>query len=214
MKFAINSHVGSYQKTFDKITTSLLNSGIRPDDIYFFIGGYSNYEYYKIGDINVYRCDNNSIDFTTLISIIDLNLYIDNFFIMHDTAYVGENFYFKVLNEPIDCSTISLTFDGYSMNMGLYTKDHIIENKNQILSLKNIDYSIESLQHWKKEGIKHEDRFLHPKIKSYNYTNRQVLGEIDYYETGTKRILEYFPEIDFYKIKANWHVKEQYELNL
>ena len=214
MKFLINSHIDSFNLTFKIVTESLVKSGISKDDIIFFIGGYEDYENRQIQDINVYNCNHNSIDFTTLISIIDLNLEIDNCFIMHDTSYVGENFYSKISSVQIDCPTISLTFDGYSMNTGLYTRDHIFKNKDRILSIKNSDYRLESLQHWKKIAVDNEDIFLNPKIKAYNYSNRIYLGKTDFYKTGTMRMLEYFPDIDFFKVKANWEIKEVYELNL
>ena len=35
----------------------------------------------------------------------------------------------------------------------------------------------------------------------WNYT-----GPTDYYGTGTMRIVEYYPNLDIYKIKANWGV--------
>jgi hypothetical protein len=37
-----------------------------------------------------------------------------------------------------------------------------------------------------------------------NYNSWSYTGPIDYYNTGTLRIVEYYPNIDLYKIKANW----------
>ena len=43
MKFAISSHRDYYELTENKIVESLINSGIEPENIYFFIGGYEGF---------------------------------------------------------------------------------------------------------------------------------------------------------------------------
>ena len=40
-----------------------------------------------------------------------------------------------------------------------------------------------------------------------NYDDCQYTDPTDYYNTGTMRIVESYPNLDLYKIKANW-VKE------
>jgi len=41
-----------------------------------------------------------------------------------------------------------------------------------------------------------------------NYDGPYCTGEqFDYYNTGTMRIVEYYANIDLYKIKANWRQK-------
>ena len=37
-----------------------------------------------------------------------------------------------------------------------------------------------------------------------NSTFNNYVGPIDYYNSGVMRIVEYYPNIDLYKIKANW----------
>lgn len=37
-----------------------------------------------------------------------------------------------------------------------------------------------------------------------NYDGWNYTGPSDYYNTGTMRIVEYYPNLDLYKIKANW----------
>jgi hypothetical protein len=39
-----------------------------------------------------------------------------------------------------------------------------------------------------------------------NYDDWNYTGPTDYYGTGTIRIVEYYPNLDIYKIKANWGV--------
>jgi len=37
-----------------------------------------------------------------------------------------------------------------------------------------------------------------------NHYYRITTGPIDYYKKGTMRIIEYYDNLDLYKIKANW----------
>ena len=38
-----------------------------------------------------------------------------------------------------------------------------------------------------------------------DYDDRIYTGPTNYYNTGTMRIVEYYPNLDLYKIKANWN---------
>lgn len=207
MKFAISSHRNYYQLTENKVVESLIKSGIEPENIYFFIGGYDG-DYQKIdGDYNRYTCPHNSMDFTGLISVLDLNIESDYWFLLHDTCYVGDRFYEKVKNYQYkDKKYISLTHD-LSMNMGSYRWDYLQEKKDQILNYKNVS---EDLQYYKQVLINDEDIFFRPKEHHYNYNKRETSNAGDYYNNGTERIIEYFPGIDLHKIKANWCLKDIY----
>ena len=39
-----------------------------------------------------------------------------------------------------------------------------------------------------------------------NYDGWIHTDPTDYYNTGTMRIVEYYPNLDIYKMKANWHI--------
>jgi hypothetical protein len=215
IKFTISSHINSQEKTFKPLCQSLIDSGVPPNDIYFFIGGYQ--EYKKIDNslgVNLYHANHNSIDITGLISVLDLNIDSDYWFLLHDTCTVGLNFAKSISSMHYDDRTITMTSDGLSMCMGAYPKSILLENREKILSLKNIDYTDNGLQNAKKTAIKTEDYFLHPKTRFFNTKPRVTNGPVDFYGNGVMRIIEYFPDIDLYKIKANWHLKENYELNL
>jgi len=215
IKFAISSHIGSYKKTFEFICDDLIKSGINPSNIFFFIGGFK--EYRKIENnffTNLYEVDHNSLGLGGIISVIDLNIESEYWFLLHDTISIGRNFAPAVSSKSYNTDTVSLTSDGLSMNMGAYSWSHLQRNKEQIMLFKNTNYTLSGLQEAKKKAVFYEDRFLHPKISFYNKTNRIVSEPIDFYENGTLRITEYFPDIDLKKIKANWCEKESYELKL
>ena len=52
-----------------------------------------------------------------------------------------------------------------------------------------------------------EDYIFNNDINNFvldNYENLSYTGPTDYYNTGTMRIVEYYPNLDLYKIKSNW----------
>lgn len=72
---------------------------------------------------------------------------------------------------------------------------------------------------YKIDGVKWEDYiFKNDKnniiLENYNSSqHRNRTDPIDYYKTGTMRIVEYYPNLDLYKFKANWGQKN-YFLNV
>jgi hypothetical protein len=209
IKFAISSHIGFYNYTYPILIPSLIEAGVPHEDIYFFIGGNENYSQQNKDNINIWNAPHNSIDFTGLISIIELGLESDYWFLLHDTCYVGPNFYKCIQEHNHNKDTVSLSFD-LSMNIGSYKQSYLSKRKNEILSFKNTDDN--SLQTYKQMLVKEEDVFL-TKEDQYTTENRQHLGEEIFYN-GVSRIKEYFPKIDLYKLKSNWYSKETYSLTI
>jgi hypothetical protein len=160
------------------------------------------------GNFTYIKCYHNSIDFTALISILELyentiptnNLY----FYIHDTCKVGSNFFNKLkeINNMENISTIRIN-GLYSMNIGVYSGKILNQFKDFLLSQKNTNKNkeIEFKINHKEDYIFHNDP---NNIILDNYSNWNYTGPTDYYNTGTLRIVEYYPNIDLYKIKANW----------
>ena len=215
IKFCISSNINYYKKTHPIIVSTLLASGVPANDIYFFIGGSNSF--YKIEDfsgINAYVVGHNSMDFTALISVFELNLYSPYWFLLHDTSYVGVDFYKKIIEyDYINKLSVSLTYNK-SMNIGAYSWQ-LLKNKSEALFVfKNRNYSTDGIQFCKKQAVFYEDYFLD---KQYYYcTNPRKVGHEKnlLYKTKTNRIIEIFDEIDFYKVKANYDFKEKYEVDL
>lgn len=216
IKFAISSHINSYEKTYELIVKSLIKSGIPLNDIYFFIGGFDKYEKCEnILNINMYYVDHNSMDFTALISVLDLNLESDYWFLLHDTLYVGDNFYNNILNfNHSNYNTIKMTNDSKSMNIGSYKWSYLQSNKFHILSMRNTDYSDNGLQNIKNINVFKEDFIFEDNNIAYNTSIRNVNGPLDFYGNGVDRIVEHFVDIDIFKIKANWLAKPVYEIKI
>lgn len=214
IKFCISSNKNFYKKTYNLIIRSLLNCGISKEDIYMFIGGEEKYQKIE-NDINLFFVDHNSFDFTSLISILDLNLSSDYWFSMHDTCFVGKNFLNILNNFNHDTQAVKLYSElRDSMNIGSYSQQYLNLIKDKILNFKNKDYSPEGLNKFKSSLVLNEGLFF-KECTVKNYSSYKIKsGPTDFYENGVLRILEYYPELDFYKVKANWEIKNDYEVNL
>jgi hypothetical protein len=205
MKIVINSHTKS-NLALEHILESLKNIEI-DCEIIVIIGGYYNnvdYEIIKDENIKYIRCNHNSIDFTGLITLLELyNEDIDEYYIyLHDTCKVGKNFY--TILKSIDLtnvSSIKIT-KPYSMNIGIYSQKIINHFKDFLLSKKNMNEN-------KCMEFKHnnnEDYIFNNDKNNICLGNCPVqsTGPTDYYNTGTMRIVQYYSNLDLYKIKANW----------
>lgn len=130
---------------------------------------------------------------------------------LHDTCKIGKNFYNKI--KSIDLTNVSSIKinKGISMNIGIYSQKIINEFKDFLLSMKNTNEN--ECMKYKSININNEDyifnndknnKVLDNKVlDNYNGRERRT-GPSDYYNTGTMRIVEYYPNLDLYKIKANW----------
>jgi hypothetical protein len=155
--------------------------------------------------INVYQTDHNSIDFTGLISVLDLNLYSDYWFLLHDTCEVGKNFYKKINSFNYESDTISMSNCKYgsSMNMGAYKMEYLYSIKEKIFQFKNKNYSEESVKNLKRVQMFNENVFL---INTDYYFNDKMWidgGLQNIYNTDVLRQIETYPDIELMKYKSN-----------
>lgn len=211
MKIVITSHSKS-QIALDHLLESMkLDKCFLEFKVIIFIGGFSNDQEYKVLEIEpnvtIIQCNNNSFDFTGLIGLSELySEDIDEYyFYTHDTCKVGPEFYKKLKSIDLtDISSIKLN-KKFSMNIGIYSQKIINSFKEFLLSTKNT--SEDRLQEFKRKAIETEDYIFKndPKNKILdNYDNNKYTGPVDYYKTGVKRIVEYYVNLDLYKIKANF----------
>lgn len=206
--FAIAATKANVKSTLPILIPSLLRSGIPMHAIHVFIGGCSCFRVVQRDNINVYEADHNSFDFTPLISIVEHNVYSPRYwFLLHDTCKVGPNFHKLVCGFKGSPLKIALK-KSPSMNMGLYSDEFLLGNKEAVLSLKNTDFSAESLAYWKRWGVENEDFLLwrlggEPEV----YPNGNmwfVYDTLNWYGSNIERRTEYYIGLDLYKNKANW----------
>jgi hypothetical protein len=154
------------------------------------------------------------VDFTGIVSVLDLDLEADYWFALHDTTRAGPSFYERVSRAAVAGNAVALTSDGPSMNMGAYAWPYLKSRRDEILErFKNVDYSPEGTQRVKKLNVDTEDALLVGGV-AFNGSGRVTTGPADHYATGTPRIVEYFPDVDLYKMKANWTCKDAYAVNV
>ena len=208
MKIVINSHAKS-NIALQHLLESLKENDIDYCDVIVVIGGHynlNNYEITKDENITYIRANHNSIDFTGLITLLELYNNTNEYYVyLHDTCKIGKNFYNKI--KSIDLSNVSSIKINkhFSMNMGIYSTKIINEFKEFLLSNKNTDEN--KCLECKVKCVISEDYIFKndPNNKLLdNYDGHNYTGPSDYYNTGTMRIVEYYPNLDLYKIKANW----------
>ena len=217
IKIVINSHNKS-TIALNHLLESMRN---HPEFLNFehiiFVGGYyDNKDYIKndLDNIKYIHCNHNSIDFTSLIALTEIDEYrnSDNYyFYMHDTCRIGINFY-KKINIDISSITTAKIHGRYSMNIGIYSQKIINQFKDFLLTKKNTDES-KCMQF--KTVDYNEDYIFHNdpnNILLENYSDWLYKGPLDYYNTGTMRLIEYYPNVDLYKIKANWGLGGEWTL--
>jgi len=215
MKIVINSHNKSNIALDHLLQSMKLYEEYNDYEIIVIIGGYydyNDYEIKKIGNITYIMCNHNSIDFTGLITLVEL--YSDNineyYVYLHDTCKIGENFFKKI--KSIDLTNVSSIKinKAFSMNIGIYSQKIINEfkhfllqkkntNENECMKFKSIDCNEDYIFNNDKNNIILDNYNYLDNYDGWNHT-----GPTDYYNTGTIRIVEYYSNLDLYKIKANW----------
>jgi len=199
MVVGITSNRNFYETTVPVCVKSLIESGFPPQQIYFFIGGYdARYEKVDIGfGVNAYKCPHNSIDFTALVSIIELELTEKYWFLVHDTVEFEKQFYDLIAKALFFRK--KKVYSGPSMNIGCYDESAIERASRELLTIKN------SSKAW---GVKTEDRYIRhlPPI----CTNVLELGVSDVYGSGVLRHVEHYKRAGLIKNKANKNIAENF----
>lgn len=221
MKILINSNYNFYKKSLSVLLPSISEKNHNVEVV---IGG-SPWEYKKeeIDGVNYHFVNYDNIDYTSFIFVSEHPEVVSDeafFLYIHDTTKMGESF-FKRLSEKLEphikkyqtieefnknSKNIKLIKDfAPSMNMGIYMSNFFCNEKTKefLHSIKNTDLTEEGKMKSKVLGFSYEDYFL---IDCEALTETRETSEIENpYGTDVKRIQEYFPELDFYKYKSNWH---------
>jgi hypothetical protein len=209
MKIVINTHVKGSIALNHLLESMRKQKEFNNYEVLIVIGGYYHHDTYKCrkeSNITYIECNHNSMDLTALITLFDM--YKDNvnehYFYLHDTCKVGDTFYEKL--KSIDLTGVSSIKINrqFSMNIGIYSQGIINTFGELLVSLKN--FTNDGLVSLKKTQYV-EDYIFNNDPKNqilHNYNAHNFTGPTNYYNTGTMRIVEYYPTLDLYKIKANW----------
>jgi hypothetical protein len=207
MKIVINSNINGTIALDHLLESMKLYKEFNEYEIIIIIGGYyknNNYEIKKVDNLTYIYCNHNSIDFTGLIALLELySQSNEHYLYLHDSCKIGSRFYEKLNTiETNNVSSIKIN-KNFSMNMGIYSQEIINKFNDFLLSKKNIDES-KCMDFKINSNEDHIFKNDPNNLLLENYNNWIYYGPVDYYKTGTMRIVEYYPNLDLYKIKANW----------
>jgi hypothetical protein len=209
IKIAISSVKKYSDYTLPIIIPSLLESGIPREDIYIFEGGYDERTVENYNGITHIKVAHNSFDYTALIDIVENNLESEYWFLIHDTCKVGPKFAELVSKIPEGEPDVICMLGAVpgTMNICSYKYTYLKEKYDQIVSLKNTDYTEQGLLKAKEVAANAENTL---QIGSILY-NPELFSDIlferqpsQYLNNGVNRNVRYFGNLDVYKYQANY----------
>ena len=210
MKIIINSNITYFPYSYEKISKNEVYKNNK-DKFLFIVGACEE----EKKDENIIYTKTNSLDFNAMIYLLKNPDIIDEdrFFYTHDTCDFGPNF-INLLEEKANEVVTGRLFirSQESAYVGIYTKQKIKDYEKKIMAFYNFENSAEKLNYLKTMVIHNESFIL--RSSPFLCKTREVTGPFDVYNNGILRISEYFPELDYYKFKANWFLKKNYELNI
>jgi len=191
--------------------------------IFFFIeGGHLDRTVLIDKGVNYIKTNHNSVEYTSLIDIVEHKMESDYWVLLHDTCRVGDKFYELIKNIPHNCEKIALR-DWPSMSIGTYRYTYLLRHIDRLMQIKNTKYDRNSIQRWKQWGIHNEDYMLWKETTTpcalYNShlelkEKFLICNEPRWYDTNINRRIEYYPQLDLYKNKANWMAKNWMEIDV
>lgn len=222
INICINSTKSFSEKTIPIIVKSLLESDISPKNIFVIEGGYEERKVIQKENCTHILTNQNSLEYTGLIDIVEYELKSDYWFNIHDTCKVGNKFKELLYNIPETLPDKIALRSHPSMSIGSYRYEYLLKHKQRLLDIRNSNYSRESLQEWKQRGISMEDYMLYkltdsPTLRYNPHISDEgwnIIENEDWYGTDIKRRIEYHPSLDLYKSKSNWEVKSWMEIDL
>lgn len=222
INICVNSTKTFSEKTIPIVIESLLQSGIESENIFVIEGGYDTRTVTQKDTYTHIKTNQNSLEYTGLIDIVEYEIESDYWFNIHDTCKVGENFKKLLYNMPEELPDKIALRSHPSMSIGSYKYSYLLKHKSRLLDIKNTDYSRESLQKWKQQGIWMEDYMLYKLDDSPTHRYNSDISDAEWniienenwYNSNIKRRIEYHPTLDLYKSKSNWDAKSWMEIDL
>ncbi len=210
IKICISSVKSYSEKTLPIIIPSLINSGIDSRDIFVFEGGHHKRNIIQKDEYTLIQTDHDSLEFTGLIDIVEYEIESDYWFNIQDTCKVGLDFKKLLYNIPKNSPDKIALRHINSMNIGSYKYSYLMKHKNKLMKIKNQDYSEKKLKKLKEWNIFCEDYILYKLLDSETFKYNEnisdyiIIDEPSWYGEN-KRIIEFYPQLDLYKAKANYH---------
>lgn len=195
-----------------RLIDNILKSNIPSQYVHFIVGGCPDETTYFINNIQIitvkYRC----FEFTPHIFIVNNpSLFdFDYAFFTHDTVSFGTNFYNIIMNDILflknnNFDSMKIENKLPSMNIGIYSKNIILNNKDILLSLCLFSNDHNKLYELKKHLVYFEDFiFMHSNHYNNNdYSENIETNFIGINNTHSKGLTHFFKRIDFIKYQSN-----------
>jgi hypothetical protein len=210
IKIGISSNIRFFETTIEKCINSYVQAGIEKRDIYVTVGESPEEKTLMIDEVTFDFVKYNCFDWTFSINLLEKKYDSDYWFIAHDTAFVGPKFkeiiYDRInRNEPYVALNSSFT-----KSTGLLRKDYYFNenNLNFLLFLKEKCLEIKDSEEIKKWMLKvdiENKLFGEKEFYFCDNTSKLIGQDANFYkDNGAKRLLEYFPELDYYKLSSNF----------
>jgi hypothetical protein len=195
-----------------RLIKNIIKCNIPCEYVHFIVGGCSKEEKYFINNIEIitvkYRC----FEFTPHIFIAN-NPDFFNFdyaFFTHDTVEFGLNFYNIIKNDILflkqnNFDTMKIDNIRRSMNIGIYSKNIILANKNKLLSLSLDSNDYDKLYNLKLYLVDFED-FMFKNNNNYNNNDTSETIEktfIGINNTISNGLILLYKRINFTKYQSN-----------
>ena len=199
-----------------RLIDNILKSNIPCDYVHIIVGGCPNNKIYSINNIQIINVKYRCFEFTPHIFIVNNPLFFnfDYAFFTHDTVSFGSNFYNIIKNDIVylqkhNFETMNIENKHLSMNIGIYSKNIILNNKDILLKLCLHSNDYDKLYELKNYLCNFED-FM---FKQNNYNNNDYSENIETNFVGinnitSKGLTRFFKRIDFIKYQSNaYHIQ-------
>ena len=220
---AINTNIKYINNSCKKLLVTLEQNmhDFPRENIFIFVSECNQQDGYKNSTYDGFHaiyCPIANFDLTTFIALLENNLPIEKFFFIHDTCVIGPKF-FELISEFNRSHLCKPLLTHSSMNIGMYDKNGLEITRDFLCSIRNEDYSENTLQYVKSQSIMYEDALFNKIKYSDNYSQGATWhpdGDFysDFYKTEHRRKIEHYPEIDLLKMKANFNIGSKYIINL
>jgi len=195
-----------------RLIENIIKTNIPTDYVHFIVGGCPIEKTYHVNGIEIIEVKYRCFEFTPLIFIVNNPDYFnfDYAFFTHDTVIFGINFYDIIKKDISHCKnnnfdTMKINTKNLSMNIGIYSKNIILESKDTLLSLSLNSNNYNDLFELKSKLQCYEDFIL--KKNSYinddNFSeciNTNLIGINGVVSNG---IIHNYKRIDFIKYQSN-----------
>jgi hypothetical protein len=236
LNFLINTHRDYAVKTMRHIVPSLLQSGVKPENLYVVKGGMpSETEFTFNGVWNELSTANNAIDWTAFVTMYQRpdSFPTDDFFFMHDTCLAGKLFR-RIVTEGLQrlgyAGRRCLRLVNHSSGgMGYYKKRFILDSfkdprvwdgraevlltppssREEVLRYKEINFALEDIL------FKIAEDMVEPSPPGNWICSKKVFHAMIPFYDGVPRMPEAYPEVDLVKMKSNfWHGENNFQKGL